>query len=91
MNGQPRDYHRLRKIVEICSHQQKLKANNRKYANGSDNKAATLSVHQLSRGRSPQAAKALAGEAKLRKAVRKSRVIVTLGLIRVTAIKLFTT
>lgn len=41
MNGQPRDYQRLRKIIEICLHQQKLKANNRKYANGSDNRAAT--------------------------------------------------
>ena len=40
MNGQPRDYQKLRKIVEICLHAQKLKANNRKYANGSDTKTA---------------------------------------------------
>ena len=41
MNGLPRDYQKLRKIVEVCLHAQKLKANNRKFANGGDHRSAT--------------------------------------------------
>ena len=41
MNGEPRDLDRLKKIVRVSIQQKKLKANNQKYALGSEQRSAT--------------------------------------------------